>query len=86
MAQAAQLSLTDEEEATLCSELGELYRLAEVLQNAPVNEMGEELRFSSVTLSQLREDVVGECLSPDEAFASQTMVNSYVRLPRVVEK
>ncbi len=84
LASMAHIALADGEAEELRQELDGMHALAEHLQNAPLAEAVPDPFLGAVGLDELREDIPGECLPPEELLHS-ARGNGYFTVPRVVE-
>ena len=87
LAQIARIAVTDEEAERLCSELDEMQRFADVLQNAPQEADREDPFLDAVDMDALRPDGTETSLPGEEALAAAPMSrDGYFLVPRVLEE
>ncbi len=83
LAKIARIFVSEAEAEALAEDLESLHAFAEILQNQPDRA---DPFWGAVTLSQLREDEVGECLDREEALANAPSADKGAFLvPRVIE-
>jgi aspartyl-tRNA(Asn)/glutamyl-tRNA(Gln) amidotransferase subunit C len=84
LAKIARIAITEDEAEALVGELESLHGFAEILQNQPDRA---DPFWGAVSLSQLRDDEVGECLSQADALANAPVAeNGAFVVPRVIER
>ena len=84
LAKIARIAITENEAEALVADLESLHGFAEILQNQPDRA---DSFWGAVSLSQLRNDEVGECLSQADALANAPVAeNGAFVVPRVIER
>ncbi len=86
LAAIAHFSLSDEEVEKLRYDLGALHTFAEALLEAPPETKKPDPFLYAAGLVDLREDIPGECLPPEQMLSASHAVDAYFTVPRAVEE
>ncbi len=86
LADISHIALADGEAERLQRELNGMHALAETLQGTPLEEEMPDPFSGAVSLSALREDTVGDCLSTEALLPADEHGNRYFTVPRTVRE